>query len=890
MNKSMKRWMLLFVAMVFMAAFPVDYEWQGTGTDDPTDKTKYTLRDTGETATSLPSGSSDVLYCANGTVWRITDANIGTFANVGKIVGAANGQAVVEIDIANDATMSSMFALAAGRSYFPTVVKKGGGTLSLTSTGAADLLDSTGRHFEFNADWKIENGTVKFPQNAENGKSHFWRNAEVGDSGTLVLFGNGAISQCSTISGSGLITNLFSSTSRLTVTAGPSEFSGRIQGKISLSLYGDLRLTGTQNNCSVYGIYNYGDNSAIDGRGTLGLKIIGNKNEDASIGANVATIELGSSGSGRLLVLGDALQSTDRAIQISNSSTAPATLDGGAYGGVTFNGALSLKSDTDASVQMQRVALSGSNVVECVLAGSTPAASRNGTNYTFHLTKAGTGIWRLASNADRKMSGGIAVEDGTLRFDSIGEFGDVCSLGTAKMLRDPYTGPVDDELHPPVSHAFLVGGGDSAEKEGTFEYTGGSNATCVTRPMAISGRARLRNAGTDRFRFCNVSSIGASGGVLALDGEGSANRLGNICDGEGAGPLGIVKEGSGTWTIGGDLAFSGGITVSNGTLVVENGRPFSWYRYTLKESWAVISNIVNNAKTQAMGEFGLFDGNGVRHNHSFTMGAKDQVGENAGTLDPGQVAYGMPVSRVVTNSTYSAYTPVNLCDNSRSTFWNVNGAKAYTPKDQTTWLSLVFRMTNGTPPIVAFDWLMGVNKKSSWFTCPRIFSMFASSDGVFWSEVYTATNAPLPVLDDSPYWWHGSNVWGRATTSANPCPFDRTEPYRLTNAMAVAMYSGGALRVENEPILIDALTADASGNGWALDNVAFAKDGVLNVVNAAVGSSMTLPGMFSATEGLENISGWGVALNGGRISTKYKARVWNGRIEIVTCGLKVMIR
>ena len=168
--------------------------------------------------------------------------------------------------------------------------------------------------------------------------------------------------------------------------------------------------------------------------------------------------------------------------------------------------------------------------------------------------------------------------------------------------------------------------------------------------------------------------------------------------------------------------------------------------------------------------------------------------------------------------------------------------------------------------------------------------MSASSDGVFWSEVYTATNAPLPVLEVSPRWWHGSNEWKSATTSANPCPFDRTEPYRLTNAMAVAMYSGGSLRVENEPILIDTLTADASGNGWSLDNVAFARDGVLNVVNADDGSSMVLPGMFSATEGFENISGWGVSVNGGRITSKRRALVRNGRIEVVVCGLRVMIR
>ena len=57
--------------------------------------------------------------------------------------------------------------------------------------------------------------------------------------------------------------------------------------------------------------------------------------------------------------------------------------------------------------------------------------------------------------------------------------------------------------------------------------------------------------------------------ILNLQGNGNAIWTGSISD--GAGMINVVKNGTGTWTLSNTNDFSGGTTVSGGTLTVASG-------------------------------------------------------------------------------------------------------------------------------------------------------------------------------------------------------------------------------------------------------------------------------------------------------------------------------
>ena len=90
----------------------------------------------------------------------------------------------------------------------------------------------------------------------------------------------------------------------------------------------------------------------------------------------------------------------------------------------------------------QRFILTGANASECVIAGPIKKYMDNGTNCNWRFIKKGSGVWRFSNVANTEMAGVIAVENGTLRYDSIADAGRVCSLGYSDQLFEDYTGRV----------------------------------------------------------------------------------------------------------------------------------------------------------------------------------------------------------------------------------------------------------------------------------------------------------------------------------------------------------------------------------------------------------------------------------------------------------------
>lgn len=892
---------LLASVSITLVAGATDYTWSGSEVDSPLLEENYKVGK--ETATQLP-GTGDTLFLAKGSTWRITDrdGSFDRFKDLAKIAGADSsvirGASTVVVEVVSStAAMSSAFTASAGSVRYPTVRKLGAGTLSLTGRS----LTSSNRYYDQYCALSVEAGTLVLPQDATSGRGSYLGSAKVDGEGTLVLYGNNGYTYVSSaLEGSGLVTNYYSGTSRLYVMGGPGVFSGRIQGKIDLYLTGDLRLTGTDNTCTLQALSGY---EGADGAGTLGVGIL-TPQEDGrspSVALQSDPYLLGKAGSAaRLMFCGNsAAQTVNRNFCLFSGTNSPAVVDAGAYGGVTFSGYWALPPEGNEGLMMQRICLTGSNTEHaCVLSNKFFNRDRDGQTYTAHITKDGTGIWRFGNNAERNLAGGIAVEDGTLQFDSIAEKGTVCSLGTSTILYEPFTGLFDDAVHPPVPYAFRLGGGDDPAKEGVFEYTGAAGVNVTSRLAVVSGRARLRNASGKSFSFSGVSSIGTNGGVLTLDGEGTGDVLREVSDGNGAGPLGIVKDGDGTWTLDGNLTFTGPVEVKKGALVVNGKREYSWFRYLLKENFSQVSNIVSNAKVQYMNEFALYDEHGVRQNVDFTMGDEDQTGETAGTLQPGQVAYGMPISMVVTNGTnYAGQDPSCLCDQDSGTYWRLNAKERYAAADDTTWISVVFHMTNATPKIVGFDYSMG--HASYLFTAPRIFAVQGSADGITWQDVYSTDKeesgeAPYPRQKNC--WVYGDNSINKnaqPAASASPCAFQRaavTSYTVLTNGMTASVDGGAVLKVVGEALTVKKLILDATGGAGTLENVNFAETGVIDIRNSSGSSSLQFKYALQNVSGFSNVGNWTVLKDGVAGKRLTVSASDDGTVSIVRPGFTLVVR
>ena len=90
----------------------------------------------------------------------------------------------------------------------------------------------------------------------------------------------------------------------------------------------------------------------------------------------------------------------------------------------------------------------------------------------------------------------------------------------------------------------------------------------------------------------------------------------DIADGTGdTARTGVRKDGTGTWTLGGDLTFTGPIEVESGMLKVRNTSRFTWFKFNICE---VMENCARYRGTSAkttgytvqLGEVGLFDKDG----------------------------------------------------------------------------------------------------------------------------------------------------------------------------------------------------------------------------------------------------------------------------------------
>jgi autotransporter-associated beta strand protein len=440
-----------------------------------------------------------------------------------------------------------------------------------------------------------------------------------------------------------------------------------------------------------------------------------------------------------------------------------------------------------------------------------------------------------------------------------------------------------------------------------------------TRKVGMAGSGRISNASHNRFRL---------GGVSALAGGAEAVKylyLGGTRDGgdeildltDGAGTLGVVKDGSGTWTLGGDVNFTGLLDVREGTLIVKryNSRN-TWFRLTATEMlqnsdyyYHYFTEAGGSASTYSLGrgyqfgpaEFGLFDAAGNQVNQGVTNCWKSSEVEANGIAYDYAGFGGIDTIQYNGNKTNN-YNITRLCDgdlgSTTHSWWAGNaGGGNLSQTNSSGWVSYILRLPPGAAEVASWD--VGNYYTLDANGCNRIMTaciLESSPDGVNWSVVTNVTRLPLPEtnLALKKYWCSDFSTSLRPHTGW-PLQGDSGRTWTVMPNTPVKVASGATLRADisanetaGKPVL-SSITVDLAGGG-TIDGFALAASGTLNVkgLPKRLGESKFIPLNFANADGLGNVAGWTLQADGEEVRRK-ELKVTSDGITIIPPGMTIIV-
>lgn len=568
--------------------------------------------------------------------------------------------------------------------------------------------------------------------------------------------------------------------------------------------------------------------------------------------------------------LGSGGSSTEDNIMFNNA-TWRVEYDSGPVGGLTFNNVLKMPGDK-------------AGVVELVLSGSnTTASTFNGTFSgvgssvkTVYVKKAGTGRWNFTSSA-KSNYGTVEVEKGTLGYASIAERGTSCSLGSATRTQSEYTGVYDETKN--VAYAYLLGDGTIPngvdETVATMLYTGSSAATITNRSVVLKGAGRFASESA-KLNWTGFTSATEGDNALILAGSAAGCVARDVTN--GVGTVSVAKEGSGDWTLAGDLGFSGSLEARAGTLSV--AQRYHWYKLVFKETWKIPRSGTDDALM--LTGFGLFsDGSTVPYTN--VVWNSSAVG-NPAALEPGQACLARSGY-----STQSGREPVNFFRNDTS-LAQVSYGKTLVLDDESTWIEVVVRLPADAAPITRYDIRAGNGGGAStpYFREAYSWSLQGSSDGVVWDELDTVisnkTTTGTAASKYAKYKWYsssGDTPTGWAIASAPAAPATLT-------AVAAVGAAAGAKLFTDTPVTASGIVYDAALGGGTIYGFAFAPDCSLEVRNMPSGLR-SLPIVLTNCTGIGEAKITSVTVNG-KAKHGWSAALSKSGITVYSRGSCVVIR
>ena len=873
----------------------------------------------------VPSAGDTVTIAKNCT-GVVTDANFDFVASLGKIVLKEHGELRFDVTGEKDFPVPAACFSTSSRTELSRITKNGSGVLGLSG--------GKGDEAAYRADLVVNEGNLKLYPNETSGVSRLdFNGLIVASNATLTLPPGPGWTRINgqTISVAGTIHCPYEGTPD--DTNGPvlqtRETAGEISGRLTGNMIyrgGDyqtsskISMTGTNNTIHSVQAYSYGG-----GMTTIGFKTYGAAAGDpSSIGTKSPAIV--GTAPGRLLYLGDG-ETTTKSLNWGStvSGCEPATFDAGAHGGFTFEEPGEWFY-TSSSRMNHDIIVTGSNAVECCWNGRlTEAKDAQGNQLSTYIIKRGTGTWHFGHNIRKWNQGVIAVEDGTLKFDTIFPAGQCCSLGRSNRLRGRVSLGEGDTVVP---YAFLLGG--EAGSSPVFEYSGTTAASCDTRPIGVRADATFANGTDYNLAFTNVFGVGEGAKTLTLAGESTTavNTLTAVTN--ACGKLSIAKDGAGTWTLD-KAAPNGSVAVHAGTLVfrrpglvaakdldpadvrAETTFAPTWYRLTIKQNYQdwLVKNVdasvksAGNSRSALISEFALYDKDGKRLNKNFTY-----------VFDEDKTTYS-PITKLQPNEVAIEYGSWNTGkagrDPNRLTDGNVKTTGLQTACDAAanlgssdymgtglpkSWQKFVMRLPEGSPAVAAYDYANDDNSTQTPNNRQRqvyAYSIEASMDGVNWIGLEDVVGAKENVTaarwnsddtvvshDDRP--GCGYAMDGRLCCKPGESSFDLVE--------SVSVDAGATLKADCADGLklpIKGLTVDPAKGAGTIDGFAFAETGTFNLTSLPPGGSKYRFTLRNCT-GFENVADWSVRLNG-QETGKYEIVVSeDGSVTIVRKGALVIIR
>ena len=755
------------------------------------------------------------------------------------------------------------------------IEKRGEGALYLNSSVVNNYQTSRGLH--------AVAGELHLPK-ADSGEHNF---GEINIDKDAIVFVVGSDSTDSirtlftNLTGSGTLTNGWGKAQIIEQVQNTisTNFSGVIGGRIAqIWVYpsSELHLTGTNSTFTCAG--------SMPGFGRMYVSKIGYDASDPS-SAGVGTVfTLGPNGGDTIAGLyytGPGGETTTKQVNIQPwhaTVTQKCVLDAGA-GGIVWNG-----NFTFSRQPMSYFILQGDGAPTNVFGGTVTDQS-SGASY---FEKRGAGTWLFKKDNNRK--GVTAVKEGTFQFETLREQGVACSLGLSTLTHSAYSGGFVESRAVP--YALVLGGGEKGEA--TLEFVGRAGDTAdnvaTNRPLVLAGDGRLKTTGPQLFSLSGVSSISATPCTLALDGTNTVSALMNVTNGTSA--LSLAKDGPGTWTLKGNLDFSGSLVVNDGTLLVEApDTPYTWYKLIIKTVNSYYSG--NSDSCRVTHEFALYDADGVRRN----IGLVSNTSKDPNTLQPGQATVG---SSATSDWAFenSSFLLSRMFDDDGGTASFLKGPSNGTA--ESTWISVFMRLSEETPPITSFDM---ISNGGTWNTGTRrtvAYSVCGSTDGRSWNVLSEQTTNETARFTSGWYSNGGSFTAG----AVRPLPDNgiAIAPWgeygdgvsQLTNVSDVVVAAGATLKARGTVALrrlgaeIDATGAVVKGGG-TLDGFAVASNGVFNITGAAKPGPLQLPYAFVGMKDFENFKTWKVAVNGVP-APSLRATFSTDGVKVYSVGFYLIVR
>ena len=859
----------------------------------------------------LPAGRTVTLDSSDDTSWALVES-------LQRIV-PEDDTSVFTVNVSSgDATLTTPFSNSTmsdeggNPAYFGvgTFVKTGAGDLNLGSS-AGRFCGANGNRYDYYVRLTIMAGTVKLPQEVETSGNFFYGPVAISNGATLVIMklkdGVSAVYPLTHVwklAGEGTV--MSAGTRPLNIRAwrkgDMSVFAGKLSGTLAYYSSGRVKLTGVESDTTgrFTAYCNYSTFADNWWGGYAEVTKLGMTGEPSSVGASDRIIvDLHGGG----IVYAGSGEECNKMFVMSDTIAFPGYcfIDAGAVGGIRWTGEWAQPTYNETATKTHRMVLMGSNVTECVMSGKIADAIAHGSDdnrrYPIYIIKRGTGTWRMADNANRTCGGGYAIEEGTLRYDSIAEKGTVCSLGTATNLTENYTG-ADLENHR-VDYAYLLG----SEKGATMEFTGENGGTCSTRPVVVKGTGCFKVSGSGAFSFSGFSALEA-GANLVLDTARTDGlvAVGGISD--GVAPLTVKKTGAGEMTFTGGASFTGGLSVEDGTLVVNGAnRPYQWIRWIVKEKGffcsrysGVVTDSWPNTPQMQFEEFALFDSDGKRIDKGLSFYA---VTNEFVDMPFGSVVQETPTNICVVQNSKNVSALFNGGAGSRSGVWG--GIKILasvfpfcrmdTPK---YWFKVVERLPAGANAPASFD-LAGFYKNTDATAAQMVtaIALEGSTDGWNWEPI--AEQNELEIPSERPRWYANTSADLVSGSSDYTLKDHVGFPMRGTSTNGVAaivapvsVAANAILRADGD-VTLSALTLSPVGNG-TIENFTFAENGVLDVAVARIRSATVLPVTFLNCKNVQNLAKWTLKI-GGKNTSRHMLKVSaSGEVEILPPGIILSFR